>query len=156
MKIQINKPAPAFTLPDQTGRLHKLADYKGEWVVLYFYPKDDTPGCTKEACSFRDNLPKFKTMDAVVLGVSVDSVTKHQKFAEKYKLPFTLLSDETKKTVADYDVWQEKNMMGKKYMGIVRTTFIIDPKGNIAKIFEKVKADKHGEEVLRELKNLKE
>lgn len=156
MKIQINKPAPAFTLPDQTGRLHKLADYKGEWVVLYFYPKDDTPGCTKEACSFRDNLPKFKTMDAVVLGVSVDPVTKHQKFAEKYKLPFTLLSDETKKTVTDYDVWQEKNMMGKKYMGIVRTTFIIDPKGNIAKIFEKVKADKHGEEVLRELKNLKE
>lgn len=156
MKLKIGNPAPTFELQDQTGRTHKLSDYKGEWVVLYFYPKDDTPGCTKEACSFRDNLPKFKAVNAVILGVSVDSVAKHEKFVEKYDLNFPLLSDENKKVVQDYDVWQEKNMMGKKYMGIVRTTFIIDPKGKIAEIFEKVKADKHGEEVVRELKNLQD
>lgn len=156
MKLKIGNPAPTFELQDQTGRTHKLPDYKGEWVVLYFYPKDDTPGCTKEACSFRDNLPKFKAVNAVILGVSVDSVAKHEKFVEKYDLNFPLLSDENKKVVQDYDVWQEKNMMGKKYMGIVRTTFIIDPKGKIAEIFEKVKADKHGEEVVRELKNLQD
>jgi peroxiredoxin Q/BCP len=151
MKLQVHDIAPQFNLPDQEGKLHKLTDYKGQWLVLYFYPKDDTPGCTKEACGFRDNLPKFSKLKAQVFGFSADSVEKHKKFTLKYKLPFTLLSDESKKTLTDYGVWAEKKFLGKKYMGILRTTFLVDPKGKIAKIYENVKPVGHAEEVLKDL-----
>ena len=120
MKVQIHQPAPDFSLPDQDGKIHKLSDYKGKWVLIYFYPKDDTPGCTVEACGIRDNFPKFQNSDLIVLGISKDSVASHKKFAEKYKLPFTLLADEAKEVIQAYDVWQEKSMLGKKYMGVVR------------------------------------
>ncbi len=136
---------------DQDGKEHSLKDYSGQWVVLYFYPKDDTPGCTKEACSFRDNLPKFKKGKAVVFGVSIDPVKKHAKFAEKFQLPFTLLSDEDKKTVEAYGLWAKKKFMGREYMGTLRTTFIIDPQGKVAKVYEHVKPEGHAEEVLKDL-----
>lgn len=147
------KKAPAFKLKDQDGNNVSLKDFLGQKVVLYFYPKDDTSGCTKEACSFRDNLPDFNKIKAVILGVSADSVASHKKFQEKYNLPFTLLSDEDKKVVNNYGVWVEKSMYGRKYMGIERTTFIIDEKGKIKKIFNKVKVDGHTEEVLSALNN---
>jgi thioredoxin-dependent peroxiredoxin len=162
--LKINQTAPDFSLPDQDGKTHKLTDYKGQWVLLYFYPKDDTPGCTKEACSMRDNLPKFgKTKPvspsahrggAKIFGISVDSVASHKKFAEKYKLNFTLLADEEKKVVEKYGVWQEKSMYGRKYFGTVRDSFLINPKGKIAKIYHKVKPELHAEEVLADLKEL--
>ncbi len=139
---------------DQEGKEHSLSDYTGEWVVLYFYPKDDTPGCTKEACAFRDNLPKFKKINANVFGVSVDPVKKHAKFAEKFQLPFTLLSDEDKTVVNAYGLWAKKKFMGREYMGTLRTSFIIDPKGVIAKVYEGVKPETHAEEVLQDLKTL--
>jgi peroxiredoxin Q/BCP len=154
MKLKVGQMAPQFNLSDQAGQIHNLKDYAGKWVLLYFYPKDDTPGCTKEACSFRDNLPKFKKSAVTVLGISIDSVTKHKKFAEKYKLPFTLLADEEKKVVGLYDVWQMKKFMGREYMGTVRTSFLIDPKGKIAKIYEHVKPEIHSTEVLQDLKTL--
>jgi peroxiredoxin Q/BCP len=154
MKLKIGQLAPQFSLLDQTGNAHSLKDYLGKWILVYFYPKDDTPGCTKEACSFRDNLPKFKKSAVTVLGISIDSVTKHKKFAEKYKLPFTLLADEEKKVVGLYDVWQMKKFMGREYMGTVRTSFLIDPKGKIAKIYEHVKPEIHSTEVLQDLKTL--
>ena len=153
--LKIGSKAPAFNLPDKDGVMHKLADKKGEWVVLYFYPKDDTPGCTVEACSFRDNLPKFKKLGITVYGVSVDSQKKHQKFADKYDLPFTLLSDEEKKTVNDYGVWSLKKFMGREYIGILRWTFLINPEGKIAKIYENVKPAEHVEEILKDMKELK-
>lgn len=154
MTLKIGQKAPLFSAPDQNDKQHSLKDYLGSWVVLYFYPKDDTPGCTKEACSFRDSFPKFKKIEATVFGVSIDSVKRHQKFAEKYELPFTLLSDEDKKIVESYGVWQKKKFMGKEYMGIVRTSFLIDPKGKIAKIYEGVKPDTHVEQVLKDLREL--
>lgn len=154
MIIEQGKKASPFSLPDQNGKLHKLSDYTGKWVLLYFYPKDDTPGCTKEACGVRDAFPKFKKMDAVVFGVSADSVQKHKKFADKYKLPFTLLSDEDKKVINAYGVWAKKKFMGREYMGILRTSFLIDPKGKIAKIYEQVKPEQHAEEVLADLQAL--
>ncbi len=140
--------APEFSLPDQSGKIHKLADYHGKKVVLYFYPKDDTPGCTKEACSFRDSFADFKEAGIVVLGVSVDDEKSHAKFAEKYDLPFTLLADKDKKVVEKYGVWGEKNMYGKKYMGTNRVTFLIGEDGKIVKVFDKVKPDEHAKEVL--------
>jgi thioredoxin-dependent peroxiredoxin len=146
--------APGFVLPDQTGTIHSLKQYLGQWVVLYFYPKDDTPGCTVEACQFRDNFPKFKRSQAVVLGVSVDAVKKHAKFATKYELSFTLLSDEEKKVVALYGVWAKKKFMGREYMGILRTSFLIAPDGKITKVYEDVKPDGHAEEVLKDIKEL--
>lgn len=146
--------AKDFTLPDQDGKLHALKDYVGRWVVLYFYPKDDTPGCTVEACQFRDNFPKFKRSKAVVLGVSVDAVKKHAKFVTKYELPFTLLSDEAKEVVHLYGVWAKKKFMGREYMGILRTSFLIDPQGKIAKVYENVKPDGHAEEVLKDIREL--
>ncbi len=146
--------AKNFTLPDQDGKTHALQGYLGKWVVLYFYPKDDTPGCTVEACSFRDNFPKFKRSKAVVLGVSVDAVKKHTKFATKYELPFTLLSDEEKVVVNLYGVWAKKKFMGREYMGILRTSFLIAPDGKIAKVYEDVQPDGHAEEVLRDIKVL--
>ncbi len=151
--VEEGKKAPDFTLPDQNGNKVKLSDLKGKYVVLYFYPKDDTSGCTKEACNFRDAFPKFQNIDAVILGVSPDSIASHKKFAEKYKLPFQLLADEDKKVVEKYGVWKEKSMYGKKYMGVERTTFIIDPEGKIKKIFPKVKVDNHHQEVLEALKD---
>ncbi|MCX8105578.1 MAG: thioredoxin-dependent thiol peroxidase [Ignavibacterium album] len=151
--VEEGKKAPDFTLPDQNGNKVKLSDLKGKYVVLYFYPKDDTSGCTKEACNFRDAFPKFQNIDAVILGVSPDSIASHKKFAEKYKLPFQLLADEDKKVVEKYGVWKEKSMYGKKYMGVERTTFIIDPDGKIKKIFPKVKVDNHHQEVLEALKD---
>jgi thioredoxin-dependent peroxiredoxin len=150
--LEEGNKAPNFKLKDQGGEIVSLESLKGKNVVLYFYPKDDTSGCTKEACNFRDELPKFTKLDAVILGVSPDSVGSHRKFAEKYKLPFSLLSDEKKEVVEKYGVWQEKSMYGKKYMGVVRTTFIINEKGIIKKIFPKVKVEDHNKEVMEALK----
>lgn len=151
MELSIGAKAPDFTLSDQNGKNHSLSDHKDKWVLLYFYPKDDTPGCTKEACGMRDMFPKFKKMDAVVFGISADSVREHKKFADKYELPFALLSDENKKIINAYGVWAKKKFMGREYMGILRTSFLIDPKGKIAKIYEKVKPEQHAEEVLKDL-----
>ena len=145
--------APDFTAIDQDGVKVKLSSFKSKKnVVLYFYPKDMTPGCTTQACNFRDQHKKFK--DTVILGVSIDSSERHQKFIAKYDLPFTLIADIEKKVVQKYGVWQEKKLYGKTFMGIVRTTFIIDKAGTIQKIFPKVKVKNHIEEVLSELKKL--
>ncbi len=143
--------APAFTANTNGGGKVSLADYKGRNVILYFYPKDDTPGCTKEACAFRDYFADFKKKGAVVLGVSTDAVKSHDKFVEKFKLPFTLLADEDKKIVGAYGVWGEKMFMGRKYMGTHRVTFLIGPDGKIRKIWPAVKPEEHAEEVLAEL-----
>lgn len=151
MKLKVGQSAPDFALPDQNGKTHKLSNYKGKWVLIYFYPKDDTPGCTKEACSIRDNLAMFEKSQAKILGISVDSVKSHDKFAKKYRLPFTLLSDEDKKVVKAYGVWGKKKFMGREYMGTNRTSFLIDPKGEISKIYEKVKPEAHAGEVLEDL-----
>jgi peroxiredoxin Q/BCP len=150
----LNSPAPDFTLPDQDGKSHTLSHHRGAWVLLYFYPKDDTPGCTKQACMLRDALPAFGKLKAKVFGVSVDSVASHKKFAEKYELPFTLLADADKKVVELYGVWGKKKFMGKEYDGTMRTSFLIDPDGNIAKIYENVKPETHAEEVLKDLGEL--
>jgi len=143
--------APDFTLPSTEGKDVSLEDLRGQKVVLYFYPKDDTPGCTKESCSFSENLGRVKKKGALIYGVSADSIVSHEKFIDKYSLSFPLLSDESREMINAYGVWQQKSMMGKKYMGIVRTTFIIDEKGKIAHVFEKVKVDGHTEEVLAAL-----
>lgn len=153
-QLKLGATAPAINLPDQDGKQHKLSDYKGKWVLIYFYPKDDTPGCTKEACAIRDNFPKFGKLKAVVLGISVDSVTKHKKFADKYNLPFTLLADENKEVVEKYGVWAEKSMFGVKYQGILRNSFLVDPNGKIVRIYEKVKPADHADQVLNDLKEL--
>lgn len=151
--LEAGKKAPDFSLYNQDEKKISLKDYFGKKVILYFYPKDDTSGCTKEACSFRDNIPKFSKTDAVILGISPDSVKSHKKFSEKYKLPFNLLADEEKKVIELYGVWKEKSMYGRKYMGVERTTFIIDGKGKIKMIFNKVKVDGHENEVLGALKD---
>ena len=140
--------APDFTVHDQDGKDITLADYKGKKVALYFYPRDMTPSCTKEACSFRDGISELKKKNIEVLGVSTDDEKKHQKFIAKYELPFTLLADTEHEVSEAYGVWVEKNMYGKKYMGIKRTTFLIDEKGKIVKIFKKVKVSEHADEVL--------
>ncbi len=150
--LEIGKKAPAFSLKDENGKNVSLNDFKGKKVVIYFYPKDMTSGCTQEACDFRDALPNFKKVKATVLGVSIDSTASHKKFADKYELPFTLLSDEKKEVVEKYGVWKEKSMYGKKYMGIERTTFIIDEEGKIQNIFPKVKVAGHVNEVMKILK----
>ncbi len=154
MFLKKRTKAKNFSLPDQEGIMHSLDEYAGKWVVLYFYPKDDTPGCTVEACQFRDNFPRFKRSQTVVLGVSVDSVKKHTKFVTKYDLPFTLLSDEEKKVVNLYGVWAKKKFMGREYMGILRTSFLIDPSGMIVKVYEDVKPDGHAEEILRDIREM--
>lgn len=143
--------APQFTLLNQKGEKVALKDFKGKWVLLYFYPKDDTPGCTTEACSLSEGLPDFKKLSCVILGVSADSVESHKKFSDKYKLKFDLLSDESKKVIEKYGVWVEKSMYGKKYMGIERASFLIDPKGKIAKAYPKVSPAKHTAEVMKDL-----
>ena len=150
MTLELNQPALDFELSDQDGKLHKLADYRGKRVVLYFYPKDDTPGCTAEACSFRDNYSVFKQNDIKILGVSADSEKSHAKFQEKYQLPFTLLSDPDHKVCEAYGVWGLKKYMGKEYYGINRTTFLIDEEGNLVKIYEKVKPAEHAQEIMSE------
>lgn len=143
--------APTFTVATSGGGKLSLADYKGQNVILYFYPKDDTPGCTKEACAFRDGFADFKKRGAVVLGVSPDPVKKHDKFVEKFKLPFTLLADEDKAIANAYGVWGEKSFMGRKYMGVYRVTFLIGPDGKIKKIWPTVKPEEHAAEVLAAL-----
>ena len=146
--IDPGKKAPSFSLPDQEGKTHTLADYAGRPVVLYFYPKDDTPGCTKESCAFQDNLPKFKKSKAAVLGMSVLDSKSKAKFADKYGLEFPLLADEDHAVMEKYGVWQEKSMYGKKYMGVARTTYLIGPDGKVVKRWDGVKVDGHVEEVL--------
>ena len=155
MALETGKAAPAFKLASTEGSEISLADLKGKKVVLYFYPKDDTSGCTKEACSFRDAHPNFKKIGAVVLGVSPDDLKSHDKFRAKYNLPFTLLADPEHVVAEKYGVWKEKSMYGRKYMGIERTTFIIDSAGKIARIFPKVKVDGHEAEVLAALAEAK-
>lgn len=155
MKVAAGGRAPAFSLPDQDGTIHTLTDYRGRYLLLYFYPKDDTPGCTKEACALRDADPDFSKLDAAVLGVSADSVKSHKKFAEKYGLRFPLLADEDKKLVHAYGVWGKKKFMGREYEGILRTSFLIDPEGKIAKVYESVKPAQHAEEVLADIARLK-
>jgi len=140
--------APVFKTTNQNGETVSLKDLRGQKVVLYFYPKDDTPGCTKEACSFRDAYSKFKKQDIIVLGVSPDKEAAHKKFVTKYQLPFTLLADADRSIAESYGVWGEKKFMGRTYMGVHRTTFLIDEKGKIKKIFEKVKPEDHASEVL--------
>ena len=149
--LKVGAKAPSFELMSDQGKKVSLKDFAGKKVVLYFYPRDNTPGCTKEACSFSENIKRVQRAGAVVLGVSADSVASHQKFRDKFNLGFPLLSDPDKKVIRDYGVWKEKNMYGKKMMGIERTTFIIDEKGKIQHIFPKVKVDGHTEEVLKNL-----
>ena len=149
--LEVGTKAPDFTLPDQNGDLHSLSEYKGKKIILYFYPKDNTAGCTKQACGFAERYPKFIEKGAVVLGISKDSVASHKKFEEKYGLPFTILSDPELVAIQAYDVWQEKKNYGKTYMGVVRTTYLIDEEGKIAKAFDKVKAADNPEQMLGEL-----
>lgn len=144
--------APEFSLPDQEGKSHSLSDYKGKKVLLYFYPKDDTPGCTTEALQFRDNYEDLKKIGLVILGVSKDSVRSHKKFAEKYSLPFPILSDETLQTIKTYGVWKLKKFMGREYMGVERMSFLIDEKGKIERIYETVKSAEHADEVSVDVK----
>lgn len=146
--------APLFKLSDQDGKTHALKDLKGSWVLLYFYPKDDTPGCTKQACMIRDNFPAFKKLKCTVLGISIDTEKSHKKFEEKYKLPFTLLADTDHTVVTAYGVWGRKKFMGREYDGTLRTSFLINPEGKIAKVYENVKPALHAEEVLADLKLL--
>lgn len=150
--LKAGTKAPSFSLPDQNGKIHTLEEYKGRKVILYFYPKDQTPGCTKQACGFGELYPQFQEKDAVVIGISKDSVASHKKFEEKYGLPFTLLSDTEHTCVQDYDVWKEKKNFGKVSMGIVRTTYLIDEEGMIVKAIEKVKAAENPAQMLEILK----
>jgi peroxiredoxin Q/BCP len=151
LKLKEGDIAPKFTVTTSGGGKISLADYLGKNVILYFYPRDDTPGCTKEACAFRDEFAQFKKKGAVVFGVSTDSVKTHDKFVEKFKLPFTLLADEDKKIVEAYGVWGEKSFMGRKYLGTNRVTFLIGPDGKIRKIWPLVKPEEHAAEVLAAL-----
>jgi len=148
MKLKIGDKAPDFKAADQNGNLVSLKDYKGQKVALYFYPKDDTPGCTAQACNLRDNFSQLTEKGIVVLGVSVDEVKKHKKFEDKYKLPFTLVADVEKTIVEDYGLWGEKKFMGKTYMGTSRVSFLIDEKGKIAHIIDKVDTQNHAAQIL--------
>ena len=149
--LETGVKAPEFSLPDQNGEMHTLEEYRGKKVVLYFYSKDNTPGCTKQACNFGELYPQFQEKGAVVIGISKDSIASHKKFQEKYGLPFTLLSDPELSAIQAYDVWQEKNMYGKKTMGVVRTTYLIDEQGMIVKAMGKVKAAENPAQVLESL-----
>lgn len=151
--LKIGSKAPQFSLLDQNGGKKSLKNFLGKKVVLYFYPKDMTSGCTKESCDFRDNFEKFEKAGVVIIGVSADSIQSHKKFEEKYDLPFTLLSDEKKTLLKKYGVWREKSMHGRKYFGIERTTFVIDEKGKIQNIYPKVKVTNHIKEILKDLDN---
>ena len=149
--LEINTKAPDFKLPDQDGKMHTLSEYKGQKVILYFYPKDNTSGCTKQACGFSELYPQFREKGAVVLGVSKDSVESHKKFQQKFNLKFTLLADTELEAIKAYDVWKEKNMYGKKSFGVVRTTYLIDEQGVIIRAFDKVKAADNPAQMLGEL-----
>lgn len=153
--VDVGELAPDFALPDQEGRVHRLSDYRGRWVVLYFYPKDDTPGCTKEACGFRDEKGRLEALGAVVLGVSADEVESHRAFAEKYRLNFPLLADPKKEAILAYGAWGKKNLYGKEYEGVLRQTLLIDPEGRIAKVWRKVSPEGHAEEVAKALEVLR-
>ena len=156
MMIKEKTKAPDFSLVDETGKEISLSDYKGKLVVLYFYPKDDTPGCTTEACNFRDSYSKYEDQGAVILGISPDSQKSHEKFAAKHQLQFTLLVDIDHKVCEQYGVWGRKKFMGREYDGVFRTTFLIDKEGVVAKVFEGVKPANHNQEVLDALAELKE
>ena len=156
MKLTVGESAPDFTLADQNGRQHTLSAYQGKWVLIYFYPRDATPGCTTEACGLRDAFPEFQKLDMPIFGISTDTVRSHGKFAAKYDLPFTLLADEDKDVVNLYGVWGPKKFRGKEYEGTNRMSFLIDPQGNIAKIYEKVKPAEHAQEVLNDVRELSE
>ncbi|MCR4633701.1 MAG: peroxiredoxin [Erysipelotrichaceae bacterium] len=149
--LEVGTKAPAFTLPDQNGQMHSLKDYEGKKVILYFYPKDMTSGCSKQACRFAELYPQFREKDAVILGVSKDTVSSHKKFEEKFGLPFTILSDTKQEVIQAYDVLKEKSMYGRKYMGVVRSTYLIDEKGRIAKAFGNVKASGNPDQMLKEI-----
>lgn len=144
-----------FKLPDQDGKTHFLSQYSGKWVVLYFYPKDDTPGCTKEACNFRDSIHELEKLGVVILGVSKDSVSSHRKFVEKYHLNFPILSDENKEVIKLYKAWGKKKFMGKEFEGTLRMTYLIDPKGEIKKVYKNVNPSFHAEEILKDLQTFK-
>ena len=152
--IEVGKKAPAISLLDGKGNKRSLKEFIGSKVIIYFYPKDNTSGCTAESCDFRDEFPRFKEANCIIIGISPDSVESHKKFAEKFALPFILLSDENKTVLEKYGVWKEKSMYGRKYMGVVRTTVLIDEKGIIRKIYPKVKVNGHVEEVANDLKEL--
>lgn len=151
MPLLAGNPAPDFVLEDETGALRRLSDYRGQPVVLYFYPKDDTPGCTTQACNFRDDYATYRQAGITILGVSPDSAKKHTRFIEKYSLPFTLLADVEHKVCELYGVWGRKKFMGREYDGVFRTTFLVGPQGDILKVFENVKPDGHSQEVLEAL-----
>ncbi|MEK7151789.1 MAG: thioredoxin-dependent thiol peroxidase [Patescibacteria group bacterium] len=155
IKITAGSIAPDFKLMDQDNKEHTLSNYRGHWVLLYFYPKDDTPGCTKEACSIRDSFPDFSKLKIKVFGVSVDSTASHKKFEKKYDLPFRLLADIDKEVVKLYGVWLKKKFMGREYMGTMRTSFVVDPNGRIVKIYNNVNTEDHAREVLGDMKLLK-
>lgn len=150
-KLKEGEKAPKFIGIDQNGKSIGLSDFSGKPLILFFYPKDMTPGCTAEACNLRDNYSELKKQGFEILGISPDSISRHQKFIEKYELPFPLIADEEKKILQDYDVWGEKKMYGRSYMGVYRTTFVIDEEGNIKKIFSKVKTNDHTAQILSEL-----
>lgn len=154
MKLKVGSVAPDFNLPDASGKYHKPSDFSGKKLLIYFYPKDFTSGCTKEACSLRDNLPNFVKLKTQVVGISGDSVESHAKFSQKYDLNFILLADPQKEVLGKYGVWRQKNMFGRKYMGTVRTSFLIDEKGRIIKIYDHVKPEIHSEQVLTDLKSI--
>lgn len=149
--LEVGTPAPDFALPDQNGTVHHLADYRGRKLILYFYPADRSPGCTNQACNFRDLYPQFREKGAVVLGVNADSVESHKRFEEEHGLPFPLLSDPEKTVLQAYDVWKERMMFGKPVMGIERSTYLIDENGLIAKAFGKVKPKNNAKQMLKEL-----
>ena len=152
--LEIGTKAPGFSLADQDNANHSLADYAGKYVLLYFYPKDDTPGCTKEACAIADVYNDFKRLGLQVLGVSKDTPASHKKFAQKYNLPFTLLSDTELEVAKAYDAWQEKSMYGKSFMGVNRISYLIDPKGRISRVYPKVDPASHALEILKDLKEM--
>lgn len=154
MKLNIGSLAPDFSLSDQQGKVHSLKDNRGQWVLIYFYPKDDTPGCTAEACAIRDLWPEFEKLGVRVLGISTDSVSSHDRFAKKYRFSFPILADEQKEVVKAYGVLVAKNFLGKKFQGTARTSFLIDPQGRIAKIYEKVKPGIHARQVLTDYQNM--
>lgn len=152
MNLKPGMKAPQFELQDENGETRRLSDYLGKYLVLYFYPKDDTPGCTTEACNFRDDIANYHKAGVVVVGVSPDTIKSHAKFKQKYELPFTLLADEGHIVCEAYGVWGRKKFMGREYDGVFRTTFLIDPQGSILKVFENVKPDGHSAEVLAEIR----